>query len=188
MIVCGIDPSLNCTSLVFISGENKGLFGNNDLKIKKVQPKDLRGGKRLRFIYERLYDAFNDEPRMDMIFVEGYSYGSTNRAFKIGELGGIIKEFFFCIEQDIIIIPPAMWKKAILNNGHATKEEIKKFVETNYNIEFTKQDDYDAYCLALFAKIYTEYKNNTISNEDLVKYRNSLFKLDDYIKENSKDW
>ena len=115
--VIGIDLSLNSTGLAFIFYDNKEEKVNT--KILKI--KSLRGVKRLENI-KREIDQFIDKCSgivdIDLICLEGYSFGSRGRAvFSIAELGGLIKHLLFDRKIKTVLVPPTTLKKFVTGRG-----------------------------------------------------------------------
>lgn len=62
---------------------------------------------------------------VDVVVVEGYSFGSQGRAtFSVGELGGAVRVALFDAGVPFVEVPPAVLKKFAAGSGSATKDEV----------------------------------------------------------------
>lgn len=53
-------------------------------------------------------------------------------------------------------VDPGTWKKTLLGNGHASKEQIKAWVIANFEVlDDLTQDQYDAYAIAAYGRLVT---------------------------------
>ena len=61
---------------------------------------------------------------------------------------------FCCFKRNIpyVIIDNRSWKKDVIGNGNASKEDIAKFANIKWPETFTTQDECDAACLALYGE------------------------------------
>ena len=73
----------------------------------------------------------------DIIYIEGYSMGSTGRVFNIGENAGLLKHYLWKRNHQYNIVPPTVIKKFATGKGNANKEALQEVFlkETNYNIK-----------------------------------------------------
>ena len=115
-----------------------------------IKPGKLRGVERLEFIKEELekyllYDNL-------VVVLENYSFGSIGMNFSIGELLGMIKMLVSSYKKELILVPPTVWKKAIIGKGNANKSTIKWILERDLGLIFKTQDEADSYCLAEYLR------------------------------------
>ena len=150
----GVDPSLTSTGLVVLS--NTGQV----LEKRVVKPKkDLVGSTlgqvaRLIYIENEIIDTLVQLSGVNPVYIgyEHYSYGSINKPFKLGELGGVLKTSFYKWGWGQIHISPSVLKKFAVDDGHASKDRVKEQAIMEANMASTMPDDiYDAYFLAKFA-------------------------------------
>lgn len=61
---------------------------------------------------------------------------------------------FTCIRLGIpyFIIDNKSWKKDVLGNGNASKEDIMRFAKVKWGDEIKTQDEADAACIAMYGK------------------------------------
>jgi Holliday junction resolvasome RuvABC endonuclease subunit len=113
MRIVGIDASLTATGVCLPTGETL-----------VIEPKKLRGAERLNFILESIADLLTHH-KIDMVIIEGYSFGSQGRAvFQIGELGGVIRLALYQEGIPCVEVPPSCLKKYICGKGNASKDEV----------------------------------------------------------------
>lgn len=140
---------------------------NGDLTTILIQEKRLHGAERLASIRRQvsLYlDGFDPE----LIAMEDYSYGSVNRPFDLGELGGVLKLTFLERKVPYILVPPRMLKAFVASDGNADKDKMVYFVNRKYRL-FTENDNIaDAVGLAKFAEVYLTGQSNFRSELDAV--------------------
>lgn len=106
----------------------------------------------------------------DVIYMEGYSMGSTGMVFNIAENAGLLKHYLWKRNHDYNIIAPTVIKKFATGKGNANKERMQECFqeETGINIKqkmgmTEKQwnpssDVIDAYYICKFG--YTQEKQN----------------------------
>lgn len=87
--------------------------------------------------------------------IEGYSFGSKNNQFQLGEVGGITR--LLLIEQDIpyIIVPPNVLKKWTTGNGTADKIAMAVSTFDQWGLKFGDDNQCDAFNLAVLAACYS---------------------------------
>ena len=73
----------------------------------------------------------------DIIYIEGYSMGSTGMVFNIAENAGLLKHYLWKNRFKYNIIPPTVIKKFATGKGNENKEKLQdKFIEeTGVNIK-----------------------------------------------------
>lgn len=62
--------------------------------------------------------------KVDLVALEGYSYGSPNRAHQLGELGGVVRLALHRAGLRWIVVPPSSVKKYASGKGNASKAEV----------------------------------------------------------------
>ena len=145
MHVGGIDLSLTSTGVCVLR--------NGELEvIKRLNTKDLRGVERLMWIEHKLFEVLPNH--LDLICLEGYSFGSQGRAvFNIGELGGVIRRGLHIYEMPWLEIAPHSLKKFVTGKGNTKKEDMKLHIYKRWGVEFGSSDECDAYGLARMAEV-----------------------------------
>lgn len=83
-----------------------------------------RGVRRLHWIEEKVLGIVS-MLRIDLVVLEGYSFGSKGAAvFNIAELGGVIRLALFRRGVPFVEIPPAVVKKLATGKGNASKDLV----------------------------------------------------------------
>lgn len=147
---------------------------NGDLTTLLIQEKRLRGAERLASIRRQvsLYLAGFDP---ELIAMEDYSYGSVNRPFDLGELGGVLKLMFLERKVPYILVPPKMLKAFVTNDGNADKDKMIRFVSQKYHLSTENDNIADAVGLAKFAEVYLTGQSNYRSElEAVLRLRESV--------------
>lgn len=115
----GVDQSLNGTGLCLLASDA------SSARLSTVDPGDLVGGKRLVAIKDALVALGRSvEWRLDFAAIEGYSIGSVNRPFDLGEVGGIIRLILMDNGVPYVIVPPVQVKQFATGATSATKDAM----------------------------------------------------------------
>ena len=67
----------------------------------------------------------------DIIYMEGYSMGSTGMVFNIAENAGLLKHYLWSQKYDYNIIAPTQIKKFATGKGNANKQLLQDVFEEN---------------------------------------------------------
>jgi hypothetical protein len=106
----------------------------------------------------------------DMVYMEGYSMGSTGMVFNIAENTGLLKHYLFIRNLGYSVVPPTVIKKFATGKGNANKERLQECFIKETGIDVKKMlgmtekqwnpssDIIDAYYIAKFG--YTQEKEN----------------------------
>jgi Holliday junction resolvasome RuvABC endonuclease subunit len=140
----GIDQSLTGTGLCVI---------DNDARVRvlaTVDTKNLRGGIRLAKIRDAVVDVLTEGP-ISGAAVEGYSMGSINRPFDLGEVGGVIRLALTDARVSYNIVAPSVLKLFATGHGHADKARMLREAETRGACP-ADDNQADAYFLACVAR------------------------------------
>lgn len=163
--ILGLDLSLTSTGWCVLEGgkiRTKGL----------IKPK-IKGAERLRYIkdyVDNMLMQMHTRQELRLVALEGYSFGSKNtHAHSTGELGGIIKLTLLLNKIETIIVPPTCLKKFITGKGNAPKDIMMMKTFAKYGIEFTNNNECDAYCLAKLGQAYLEGTDIKYEQEALKK-------------------
>lgn len=109
--VVGLDLSLTGTGVAHPGG------GSSTIRTK------LTGAARLGYLRDLIGQWLSDE-RTDLVAVEGYAFGRTNKAHQMGELGGVVRLMLHERGQPWCEIPPSSMKKYATGKGNAGKSEV----------------------------------------------------------------
>ena len=144
----GIDQSLNGTGLCLLATDA------SSARLSTVDPGNLVGGKRLVAIKNALVALCRSvEWRLDFAALEGYSIGSVNRPFDLGEVGGIIRLILTENGIPYEIVPPVQVKQFATGTTGATKEVMVAAAQALGATPST-DDEADAFFLARIARAY----------------------------------
>ena len=146
----GIDQSLRSTGIAVIR--------NEEIHFNLIQPEDsIKEVERLAYIRNEIKDFLNSYGPYAHACIEAPSYDSTNRADDLGQLRGIILLALYDWEIPATTIPPSVLKKFGARHGNASKENMIKYAEAEFNVKLGHQDDIaDALWLAKLAKALNE--------------------------------
>jgi Holliday junction resolvasome RuvABC endonuclease subunit len=117
-LVLGIDSSAQSTGVSLIKT-------NYSSYVEAIQPKKLREGERLLFIYNRIASLVL-QGRPSLIVMEAPSFGSTSKKFTLGEVHGVIKLLAAQHSIPVILAAPKAVKKYATRRGTSGKEEMIK--------------------------------------------------------------
>ena len=158
-LIIGIDPSLTSTGIVVLRGNKV------ELAVTTKNKPELGTIDRVRLIYERIVcvaENLTDGEKWqapDLIVIEGFSYGSKGRSvFDIAYLGWRIREELERLRTEDNIpwleVPPSQLKKFATGQGNANKEIILQQVYKRWGVEFSDNNQADAYVLAQIGRAY----------------------------------
>jgi len=112
--------------------------------------KKLERYQQIQYIYESMYDRFLHD-RIYAFVEEPVVAGARNlrTSLQIAQISGAVLSVF-----DGTLVPVSTWKKEIVGKGNATKDDIKEYLKTQPEYEFTKgkQDWIDATCIRLYGE------------------------------------
>ena len=153
MIVAGIDYSLSCPALcVYDSSKGKLNYQNSNFyfrsnlaRFELFKEGNIHGENHKPYkcdmdryddIATWALDILTSVHRVDKVYLEGYSYGSTGRVFHIAENTGVLKYNLWDAEIPVEIIPPTTIKKFATGKGNANKQKMyESFVEENPSVD-----------------------------------------------------
>ena len=153
-IIIGVDPSLRSTGICLMKVDDY-----NDFKTHVIIPGiKLKGLQRLEYIRHNiavLVGKFVNSDYEIIVGIEDYAYSRFGRTFALGELGGVIKLYFYKLgirEYNIRPVNIMKWKKEVIGKGNAKKEEIAYYVKNILGQEFKTQDECDSFCIAEYIR------------------------------------
>jgi len=111
------------------------------------------------------------------VVMEGYAYAAYGQAFSIGELGGVLKRFFYRAEIPIYIVQPQTLKKWITGIGKGDKNMMLLKAYRKYNIEFANDHVCDAYGLAMVGKAIYDIGAGKTTIKSYAQYEQEVIKL-----------
>lgn len=155
----GVDSSLANTAVCVLSKDGQLVLTaqSNTLGLSSKQPYD-----RLIRLEQFISDILKKYPG-SFVGYEDYSFGSTHRAFALGELGGLLKTRIYTYAAEMVVVPPTVLKQFGAGHGAADKkrmidaacEECPELL----NAAKVTDDICDAYFLAKFALFTCEPKS-----------------------------
>lgn len=152
MKILGLDLSLQSAGYAVLRDENLEAAG-----VEK-RGAQMREVERL-LMFDHWIDALLERHNPDVVGIEGYSYNTRSKsthAFAIGEVGGIIKASIAYAGMQLVIVPPASWKKLLCGHGNLRKELVPLELFKRYAIEFPSQDTLEAWAVAMF--VYRQHQ------------------------------
>lgn len=159
----GIDLSLTNTGLIILN-EKSEIIKQELISTKSSDEIE----KRLLEIEEKLAFIPNIV-RLQNVYIEGLSYGSTGHSIlELGALHYIIRIFLYKKNTNYKIIQPGTLKKFITGKGNAKKNLMLMKVFKRWGVEFNDDNLCDAFSLAKMA--LDEY--TIIINKDIDKNGN----------------
>lgn len=140
--ILGIDPSIKNTGVVVIDGYGNVLFTVEYSMPAKALKQSMYPGKENTLINDNrkaylplMY--IRDGLRKTLDYIDGvfliesivagyenYSYGSTHKAERLGELGGLLRTLLIDYDVPFKLFAPTQIKKFAVKSGHATKEQM----------------------------------------------------------------
>ena len=151
-VLAGIDYSMSCPAICVYNTESgnfcynnvKAYFRSNLTRFEAFKEGNLEGCNHGPWKHEM--DRYDDistwaldilnANKVDQVYLEGYSFGSTGRVFNIAENTAILKYNLWGDMIHFDIIPPTTVKKFATGKGNASKEDMfNKFNEENPNID-----------------------------------------------------
>ncbi len=123
----GIDPAIGNTGVVILDsfGKNIGILNTGNVAGRKDKP--YYEFHRLESISNSIIGFIKnkaDECADIRICLENYSYNSDNKAFVIGELGGVLRLSLVKNFGHIQLVEPTVVKKFATGSGGAGKNEM----------------------------------------------------------------
>jgi len=187
-VYVGVDPSLTNTGVCVLDVTGK-IVATGDSKVclrswnkQTSSEKASPGGQihRLRSVADYVATLISKtEAKRAYVGYEDYSYDSTNRAFSLGELGGVLKAALLEIpgvDVTLLLYAPTQVKQFATGYGHAAKGEMRQQALVD-DPDFFKdmkisEDVCDAFFLAKLAW-YAGAPSEAVLNET---YRSTLRK------------
>lgn len=80
----------------------------------------------------------------ELVLIEGYAHGRSNQAHQLGELGGVLRHWFFREGVPIVEVPPSTRAKLATGKGNAGKEEVLASAIRRLGYEGHSPDEADA--------------------------------------------
>jgi crossover junction endodeoxyribonuclease RuvC len=114
---------------------------------------------RLLHIVDTIIGDLPSPPNSLLVVVEGYSFGNSQRAHKMGELGGHLRIRLLDFGVALFICPPSVLKVFATGKGKATNTEVALGAYKKWGAEFETDDECDAYVLMQLARAIRDGKD-----------------------------
>jgi Holliday junction resolvasome RuvABC endonuclease subunit len=145
MRVVGLDLSLTATGVAVVDGNC--LYPEHYTVSITTREK---GYPRLRYILNEIRAIVLDRTKVDLVVVEGPSYGSTGRSFhQIAGLWWLITYVLTVNSQPFAVVPPTSAKLYFAGSGRANKDDMVR--EATRRFDWFNGDNNQADALALCA-------------------------------------
>lgn len=149
MRVAGIDYSLTSPAICVFKGHN---FKLDDCRFsfltfdKKYEVSDFKFKSFMMekgWAYPQRYDYisswviyFLKTNKVNVAFLEDYSYGSQGKVFHIAENGGVLKDKLWKAGIEYHLVAPTVVKKFATGKGNAKKDDMEDafLEETNFSV------------------------------------------------------
>ena len=148
--VMGIDPGLTVLATAYADGPDLG-----SIVVETIRPRTV-GAARLVYLRDG-FEARLDAALPSLCVLEGYSYGSTNQAHQLGEVGGLIRAACYDANVPLIVVPPGKLKLWLTGYGNASKDRMMLAAQSKlgHHLTITRDDEADALAgFWLGAKVY----------------------------------
>jgi len=110
----------------------------------------LRGWDRVAEITQ---EVFRMTFGVDVVVVEGYSFGSKGRSvYQIAELGGVVRFWLYQHKITTVEVTPGTLKKFTTGSGAAGKDQMLAAVIRRFYFQGTDNNAADAHALWCFAR------------------------------------
>ncbi len=142
MKISGIDPDTKAITGVTLEPDKEP-------RIYRVEAKGRRAEDRIEKLYTSLALTFFGEPS-EWVYIETPVMGVNVKALRDQAMViGMIRYWLWSNDQPHSMVDNGTWKKGVLGNGHASKEEIAAYAQRVLHIPADHpQDVYDAACIA----------------------------------------
>lgn len=143
--VVGIDQSVRHSGLCILNETTE------IAKLLLIEPhKELSGGPLLAYTRDALTEALTGLS-IKAAVMEGYSYGSANKKFLLGEVGGAVKLTIHDLGCPLYVAAPKQLKKFVTGRGDADKGRVMSAIEAQWGEKFSDDNLADAYGLSRIA-------------------------------------
>lgn len=143
--VSGDLDAINSYTICYLTPKEKDISSIEMLNYGKIKgivnPKIENAQQRYEYIADQFVE-FIQEYKINTIYLEDYSFGSTGRVFGIAENAGLLKYKLYKLGVEINLVPPTVVKKFASGKGNANKNLMyESFVQETgktFNIEGSK--------------------------------------------------
>lgn len=147
-IVAGIDPDSKSVTICLVQNDTHVFY--------QVKAKGRRAEDRIESLWRGTRQLLGSDLhviRCQWAAVEEPMIGVNARAALMQmQAIGAVRACLFEVEIAHALVSVGVWKRAVIGNGNATKEEIKRWALAHGVKDGLSQDHYDAYAIAKWAQ------------------------------------
>lgn len=174
-VVLGLDASLTHTGSALLA------ISSDEHSEQTFKPKTL-GVTRLLEVEKWLENLMAEVTikhysKVKYVMLEGYAYSAFNQAHQMGELGGIIRRFFYLRNIPIRVVSPKTLKKWITGRGDGDKNLILVKAFRKWGIEFSDDHTCDAFGLAKLGKAMYYIETGKVPIDSLAQFEREVIKV-----------
>lgn len=163
MCYLGVDQSLRSTGVSVVDEKACVRFRGT------IQPGKRAGTVRLAYIRDSLRGILGGQQGLLSAAIEGYSMDSLNRPFDLGEVGGLVRLVLHDAQLPFVVVSPATLKLFVAGRGYATKEQMQQAVLKLWGVDFSQDDECDAFGLAQVARSFYLNSGTTRTQLEVLK-------------------
>ena len=171
MQVIGLDPSYTCFAGVLLTEPNQ-----HTLKEWKTKPNPARF-QRIETLATGVLEFVTSAQklgRVDLVLIEGYSFGSMQGREAAGELGGAVRMAILKRGIPLAEVPPTSLKKYVTGKGNAQKNEVMMFCLKKWGYQAPDDNAADAFALAHLAQDYVDWRAGKSTSAALEAYLRTI--------------
>ncbi len=147
MIVLGVDPDTKAITAVAVDTERPTWF-----HVTRLEAKGRRAEDRIQALASQIETW--PHHTYDWVYIETPVMGVNVKALRDQAfVVGMLRYELWRRGQAHSLVDNGTWKKAVLGNGKASKEEIAQYAAKRFpQLKGESQDIFDAACIALFGR------------------------------------
>lgn len=162
MNIAGIDLGVHKLAIFLLGNEPHSAAMDMDEK-----------GSRARELFE--LGAYAHDVTMahdiDQVWIEDSLIGNNRKySIQLSETKGAVMAAL-ALHCDVRLVDNGTWKKQVLGNGHATKDDIRDYIRVTHGLYAPlcgdDQDRYDACCIALYGRQIVQRSRHLELADDL---------------------
>ncbi len=155
-IAVGLDPSLSGFGVCVLIGDTilTERFVSDSLG-------DTMHERMLRYklLVNQVIKSMMRHGQPSIVLIEGYSFGSPNRAVQLAELGGLLRRRLGVHQVTAAEVAPQSLKKFATDKGSGKKlPAVPTHLTKRYGVMFDSDDEYDAFALAKIGQCVIGYR------------------------------
>jgi len=157
----GLDLSLTRTGMCAITGTAIEFY------TLSPKPAGIYGAPRLDWLIKEIDAVATQHGNIHAVAIEGYSFNSQNQAHKMGELGGLVRWWFYKLRIPTLLVSPKTMQKFVTGRGDNPnpKEVVRECIRETWGVFTNNEDESDAGGCAMVAQAWRTRP------DDLEKYQ-----------------